>query len=68
MSIARLDGFDDPPEALTLKRGERAAARLVLAEHGHGGERARTVRPDGVIDLGTTGTLGVSPWTRSEPG
>ncbi|HSA49717.1 MAG TPA: DUF4232 domain-containing protein [Yinghuangia sp.] len=73
--VATLDGFDTPPEAVTLQPGQAASASLAWRNTtGNGspvqvsyvtvtaepGSPPVTVTPE--LDLGTTGVLAVSPW------
>ena len=75
-------GFDQPPQQITLKAGERATAVLlwrnlvtdptVVATDGAyltvapaAGQPAQEVDPDGPIDVGNTGRIGVSAWKRA---
>jgi hypothetical protein len=76
--IATMTGFDDPPREVALRPGEAATAGLVwrntvasagaptnvpsVTVRAKPGAEPVTVRPDGGLDLGTTGKLGVSPW------
>ncbi|MFG2374026.1 DUF4232 domain-containing protein [Streptomyces sp. NPDC048504] len=76
--IATVTGFDDPPDAVTLAPGERASAGLLwrntttgfdgaayvhyLTVAARSGSLPLLLRPDGGLDLGTTGRLGVGPW------
>ncbi len=76
--IATVTGFDDPPGAVTLAPGETASAGLLWRNTTTGFDGAVYVRyltvaarsgslpllltPDGGLDLGTTGRLGVGPW------
>ncbi|MET8281206.1 DUF4232 domain-containing protein [Micromonospora sp. NPDC005174] len=72
-------GFDQPPQPITLQRGERAIASVlwrnlvtdstVVATDGAyltvapaAGQPAEEVDPDGPIDVGNTGRIGVSAW------
>ncbi|WP_329336526.1 DUF4232 domain-containing protein [Streptomyces sp. NBC_01352] len=73
-------GAEDPPRPVTLKPGERARAVLVwrntteagleavnapfVRVHAKAGAAPATVTPH--LDLGTTGKLGVGPWTAQE--
>ncbi|MDT0318049.1 DUF4232 domain-containing protein [Streptomyces millisiae] len=73
-------GFDEP-QPVTLAPGESATASLVWRNTTDTsgpaldaryvevvpapGEKSQTITPDGGIDLGTTGLLGVGPWTRA---
>lgn len=73
--IATVTGFDDPPQAVTLKPGERATAGLMWRNTTGSGtavdvpyvriraeEGAAPVMITPHLDLGTTGRLGVGPW------
>lgn len=76
--IATVTGFDEPPRPVSLEPGETASAGLLWRNTVTGTEgatgvpylsvQARTgalghlVTPDGGLDLGTTGKLGVGPW------
>jgi hypothetical protein len=76
--IASIPGFDTPPAPVTAAPGARLVAGLVwrnrvdmVGEVVKGayleivpapGRPAQTIRPDGPIDLGTTGRLGVTAW------
>ncbi|MFF3440598.1 DUF4232 domain-containing protein [Streptosporangium sp. NPDC002721] len=77
--ISTVTGFDDPPQAVTLKPGESASAGLMwrntvtddtpihlpyVRVNAKAGARPVTVTPE--LDLGTTGKLGVSPWRKDE--
>ncbi|WP_167626076.1 DUF4232 domain-containing protein [Micromonospora lupini] len=72
-------GFDQPPQPVTLQKGERAVATVlwrnlvtdseVVATAGAyltvapaAGQPAQEVDPDGPIDVGNTGRIGVSAW------
>ncbi|MFF5053463.1 DUF4232 domain-containing protein [Micromonospora sp. NPDC000663] len=72
-------GFDQPPQQLTLQKGERAVATVlwrnlvtdstVRATAGaylrvapSAGQPSEDVDPDGPIDVGNTGRIGVSAW------
>jgi hypothetical protein len=79
--IATVTGFDDPPDAVTLAPGERAFAGLLWRNTATGfgaadympyltvavrtGTLPVLLSPDGGLDLGTTGRLGVGPWRAS---
>ncbi|MEV5528238.1 DUF4232 domain-containing protein [Streptomyces prunicolor] len=79
--IATVTGFDDPPDAVTLAPGERAFAGLLWRNTATGfgaadyvpyltvavrtGALPVLLSPDGGLDLGTTGRLGVGPWRAS---
>ncbi|MEU8054607.1 DUF4232 domain-containing protein [Microbispora bryophytorum] len=73
--------FDDPPQPVTLKPGQSASAGLMwrntvtagvgapvnvpyVRVNAKGGARPVMVTPE--LDLGTTGKLGVSSWTKDE--
>lgn len=75
-------GFDQPPQQVTLKAGERATAVVlwrnlvtdptVVATDGAyltvapaAGQPAQDVDPDGPIDVGNTGRIGVSAWRKA---
>ena len=75
--IATVTGFDDPPSPVTLAPGERASAGLLwrnttslggaapvpyLTVAARSGSLPLLLTPDGGLDLGTTGRLGVGPW------
>jgi len=76
--IATVTGFDDPPSPVTLAPGETASAGLLWRNTttGYGGSASvphltvaarpgslpLLLTPDGGLDLGTTGRLGVGPW------
>ncbi|MFJ9242031.1 DUF4232 domain-containing protein [Streptomyces sp. NPDC101776] len=76
--IATVTGFDDPPDTVTLAPGERASAGLLwrntvsglggaalvpyLTVAAQAGSLPVLLTPDGGLDLGTTGRLGVGPW------
>ncbi|MFJ6080338.1 DUF4232 domain-containing protein [Streptomyces sp. NPDC092369] len=76
--IATVAAFDEPPKAVTLAPGETASAGLLwrntttgfdgatdvpyLTVEARPGALPLLVAPDGGLDLGTTGRLGVSPW------
>ncbi|MBH1937599.1 DUF4232 domain-containing protein [Streptomyces sp. AV19] len=75
--IALVTGFDDPPRPVDLKPGETGFARLMwrnttgagdpvnvpyVRVRAEPGSRPLTVIPE--LDLGTTGKLGVSAWTK----
>jgi hypothetical protein len=76
--IATVTGFDEPPKTVTLAPGETASAGLVWRNTTTGFDGATDVpyltveakpggfpglvAPDGGLDLGTTGKLGVGPW------
>ncbi|MEU0549547.1 DUF4232 domain-containing protein [Micromonospora sp. NPDC005979] len=72
-------GFDQPPQPITLQKGERAVASVlwrnlvtdstVVATDGAylsvapaAGQQAQDVDPDGPVDVGNTGRIGVSAW------
>jgi hypothetical protein len=77
--VAAIDGFDTPPAPVTAAPGERLVAGLVwrnrvdmAVEPVNGtyleivpapGQPPQTVRPEGRIDLGTTGRMGVTAWS-----
>ncbi|GAA0924912.1 DUF4232 domain-containing protein [Virgisporangium aurantiacum] len=77
--IALLPNFDTPPAPVTAAPGARLVAGLLWRNRVDmggdvvkgtyleivpaPGQPAQTIRPDGPIDLGTTGRLGVSAWT-----
>jgi hypothetical protein len=79
--IATVTGFDEPPNAVTLAPGERASAGLLwrntttgfggaayvpyLTVEARSGALPVLLSPDGGLDLGTTGRLGVGPWRTS---
>jgi hypothetical protein len=81
--IATVTGFDDPPEPVTLKPGETATAGLLwrntvtgfdgatnipyLTVEAKPGTPALLLEPDGGLDLGTTGKLGIGPWRDTTP-
>ncbi len=81
--IATVTGFDDPPEPLALEPGQTATASLLWRNTVTGSDAATTVpyvtveakpgarrlllEPDGGLDLGTTGKLGVGPWRATTP-
>ncbi|WP_371667794.1 DUF4232 domain-containing protein [Streptomyces sp. NBC_00289] len=81
--ITGLPGFDDPPRAVSLRPGETATAGLVwrntvtdvggpvdvpyLTVEARPGALPLLVTPDGGLDLGTTGRLGVSAWRATAP-
>lgn len=80
-AIATGTGADGQPEPLTLKPGERAQAGLVWRNTTQDGAPVNApylrvwakpgadpvmVIPE--LDLGTTGQLGVGPWTKAETG
>ncbi|MET8363292.1 MULTISPECIES: DUF4232 domain-containing protein [unclassified Micromonospora] len=75
-------GFDQPPQPVTLRKGERAVATVlwrnlvtdstVVATAGAyltvapaAGQPAEEVDPDGPIDVGNTGRIGVSAWRKA---
>ncbi|TNH25935.1 DUF4232 domain-containing protein [Micromonospora orduensis] len=75
-------GFDQPPQQLTLEKGERAVATVlwrnlvtdstVRATDGAyllvapvAGQPSEDVDPDGPIDVGNTGRIGVSAWKKA---
>ncbi|MBK3563930.1 DUF4232 domain-containing protein [Streptomyces sp. MBT62] len=76
--IATVTGFDDPPGPVTLAPGETASAGLLwrntttgldgptsvpyLTVAARSGSLQLLLKPDGGLDLGTTGRLGVGPW------
>ncbi|WP_327399456.1 DUF4232 domain-containing protein [Streptomyces sp. NBC_01288] len=76
--IATVTGFDEPPSAVTLAPGETASAGLLwrntttgfggaayvhcLTVAARSGSLPLLLTPDGGLDLGTTGRLGVGPW------
>ncbi|RKN38280.1 DUF4232 domain-containing protein [Streptomyces hoynatensis] len=75
--IAVVEGFDDPPQQVTLAPGETAEAPLLwrntvtagtpvngafLEVTPAEGLAPQRVRPDGGVDVGTTGLVGVGPW------
>lgn len=76
--ISTIDSFEVPPKSVTLQPGQKAVAGLVwrntvtdtsVPANGRFVEVApaadvppQVVEPDGPIDVGTTGRLGVSPW------
>lgn len=77
--ISIVTGFDDPPQAVTLKPGESASAGLMwrntvtagtpvnlpyVRVNAKAGARPVMVTPE--IDLGTTGKIGVSPWKKDK--
>jgi hypothetical protein len=72
-------GFDQPPQPITLQKGERAVATVlwrnlvtdstVVATDGAylsvapaAGQPAEEVDPQGPVDVGNTGRIGVSAW------
>jgi hypothetical protein len=76
-AVASIDNFDTPPAPVTAAPGGRLVAGLVWRNRVEAGEvvtgtyleivpapgqPAQTVRPEGRIDLGTTGRLGVTAW------
>ena len=77
--IASLPNFDTPPAPVTAAPGARLVAGLLWRNRVDmggdvvkgtyleivpaPGQAPQTIRPDGPIDLGTTGRLGVSAWT-----
>ncbi|WP_328675884.1 DUF4232 domain-containing protein [Streptomyces sp. NBC_00343] len=78
--IATVGGFDEPPNAVTPAPGERASAGLLwrnttgfggaahvpyLTVEARSGALPVLLSPDGGLDLGTTGRLGVGPWRSS---
>lgn len=81
--IATVTGFDDPPEPVTLQPGQTATAGLLWRNTVTGSGGATTIpyltveakhgvlelllKPDGGLDLGTTGKLGVGPWRGTSP-
>jgi hypothetical protein len=76
--IGTVAGLDEPPSAVTLAPGETASAGLLWRNTTRGFDGAAYVpyltvaarsaslplllAPDGGLDLGTTGRLGVGPW------
>ncbi|MCT9078247.1 DUF4232 domain-containing protein [Streptomyces fulvoviolaceus] len=76
--IATVTGFDDPPRPVSLEPGETASAGLLwrntvagtdgatgvpyVSVQAKAGALGLLVAPDGGLDLGTTGKLGVGPW------
>ncbi len=82
-SIATIEGFDDPPQPVTLAPEESAVASVawrntvdetatpLVGAHldviPMPDEPAQRIQPRGDIDLGTTGRLGVSAWEPYEP-
>ncbi|MFD0745602.1 DUF4232 domain-containing protein [Phytohabitans flavus] len=75
--IATVPSFDVAPATVTLKPGQRAGTALLWRNKvtdgtvvlGHyvevtvaGGVPPQVAEPEGGIDLGTTGKLGVAPW------
>jgi hypothetical protein len=76
--IATVARFDAPPAAVTLRPGERATTALLWrnkvtsamgAALGRyvevtvaGGGPPQVIEPDGGVDVGTTGKVGVAPW------
>lgn len=77
-AVALIDGFDTPPAPVTAMPGERLAAGLVwrntvdtVSDPVNGtylevvpapGQPPQIVRPDGRIDVGTTGRVGITAW------
>ncbi len=72
-AVTALESVDAAPRPVTLRAGESAWATLVwrttardgayLAVTPSPGQAPQTVKPEGGIDLGDTGRLGVGPWT-----
>jgi hypothetical protein len=76
--IALIPNFDTPPAPVTAAPGARLVAGLLWRNRVDmggdvvkgtyleivpaPGQPAQTIRPDGPIDLGTTGRLGVTAW------